>query len=316
MYTRALSNKPIMATFVNASTTNIVNSMEFGKMKIGGAGNKSIPVNMKGKGNKPFMIQLPLMMTWGIERKEYDGNAKMTMSMQFPNGKYSTEAHDTALANLKEFEQFIMQSAVTNSKEWLNKSKASLEVVDALFNRMLKHPNDKETKEPDFTKAPTLSVKIPNWDGRIDVDVFNQEGEVIFPNGSVQIDELVTKKMNVQVLLQCGGIYFVGTSNFGVTWRAKQIIVHEPRGIPRGVCVMERESGAAEVDGLSKPAPKVSARSSDDGEGMTKSFAAAEESSSASLEVLSDEETGDMPGDPTGAGGEPPVKGRKRVIKK
>jgi hypothetical protein len=289
--------------FINASQQNIVSSIELGEKRVGGAGNRSIPINMKNK--KALVIALPGLYTWGLQTREYEGKPKTTLSLQFPDKKYTTEAHDAALENIKELVSFVKQQAVNNAKDWLNKNTKSPDVVDALFSDVFNYPKDKETGEPDRTRAPTMRVKIPIWDGKIEgVDVFNHEGKLIFPNGNATIESAIREKTTVQVLLQCGGIWFAGSGAFGITWRLKQAIVHEPKGIPRGVCIMNAEFSAAPKPGGAAEAPAP----------RSLMMEIASEEAGNSLEVMSDDEaeTEETGG---GAAEEAPVKG-KRVKKR
>ena len=41
----------------------------------------------------------------------------------------------------------------------------SSEVIDALWTPMLKYPKDQETGEFDYSRPPTLRLKLPIWEG-------------------------------------------------------------------------------------------------------------------------------------------------------
>ena len=72
---------------------------------------------------------------------------------------------------------------------------------------MLKYPKDQNTGEPDYSRAPTLRVKIPYWEGEFkNVEVYDINQKALFPNdGDVSISDLITKGSNVATIIQCGG---------------------------------------------------------------------------------------------------------------
>jgi hypothetical protein len=292
----------IQNPYLIAGEEHFLGAIDFGKIKVGAVGNRTMPITRRGK---PLMVKMPAMLTWGVDNREFDGKRKLNLSLQFPtNPKYSSEAHEFALENFKAFELEVKKQVFLNAKECLNKTVKSLDVIDALWSQMLCYSKNKETNEPDLTRAPTLKIKIPEWGGKINVDVFDHERKILFPNGAAQIEDVIPKQATVECLLVCGGVWFAGNGSFGVTWKLSQCRVQEARGgVPRGVCVFGDEEGAP-----SKPA-------------APKALAAAEPEpvGSSSLEVLSDDELEDVASmhasDPA-HGDEAPVKGRKKVVKK
>ena len=88
--------------------------------KVNDKGGKSI--NMISKQSKRSLhLSTPLMMTWGIsdfidEKGESDG--KYSISLNFPNEEYKTQATTEFLEKLKAFENQILDDAVKNSELW------------------------------------------------------------------------------------------------------------------------------------------------------------------------------------------------------
>ena len=82
------------------------------------------------------------MLSWGINKYTDDKTGKVTydMSLQFPKSEYNTEELSSFLKAMQNFEEKIKNTAMENSKEWMNKAKMSQEVVDALWSAMLKYP--------------------------------------------------------------------------------------------------------------------------------------------------------------------------------
>ena len=79
---------------------------------------------------------------------------------------------------LKKFQDKVLDDAVTKSKEWFGKSKLSREVADAMMYPILKHPKKKDgSGEPDYERSPTLKLKIPFWDGKYNIELYDMEGQ-------------------------------------------------------------------------------------------------------------------------------------------
>lgn len=226
-----------MATIVSGIEFNINKNLQFTKPKISPNGRKSIGILNKDN-MKSLYISTPLMLTWGVneyseERISYD------MALQFPNDEYNNEHASVFLKNMQALEMKIKESAVENSKDWLNKSKLTPEAVDALWTPMLKYPKDKATEEPDYSRAPTLKVKIPFWEGEFkNVELYNEKQELVFPpmddSSEDNISNYIVKASNVATIIQCGGLW-VANGKFGVTWKLFQAVV-KPRTTLSGRC--------------------------------------------------------------------------------
>lgn len=224
-----------MATIVSGIEFNINKNLQFTKPKISPNGRKSIGILNKDN-MKSLYISTPLMLTWGVNEYTEDRIA-YDMALQFPNDEYNNEHASVFLKNMQALEMKIKESAVENSKDWLNKSKLTPEAVDALWTPMLKYPKDKATEEPDYSRAPTLKVKIPYWEGEFkNVELYNESKEMVFPNENADdaIANYIVKGSNIATIIQCGGIW-VANGKFGVTWKLFQAVV-KPRTTLSGKC--------------------------------------------------------------------------------
>ena len=208
------------------------------KAKVSANGRKSIGI-LNGRDRKSLYLSTPLMLTWGVNEytNENGGSNSYDLALQFPNDEYNSPECTAFLKNMQALEQKLKDDAVTNSKDWLNKSKLVPEAVDALWSPMLKYPKDKETGEPDYSRAPTLKVKIPYWEGVFkNVELYDEDENTLYPSEdeSVNISDLITKGSNIATIIQCGGIW-VANGKFGVTWRLFQGVV-KPKATLSGKC--------------------------------------------------------------------------------
>ena len=227
-----------MATIVSGVNFNVTKDYMYTKAKVNANGRKSIGI-LNNENKKSLYISTPLMLTWGVNTytDEKTGDVQSyDIALQFPNDEYNNPECVSFLKNMQALEQKIKEDAVANSKDWLNKTKLVPEAVDALWSPMLKYPKDKETGEPDYSRAPTLKVKIPYWEGEFkNVELYNDNKELVFPSeDETNISEFIVKGSNVATIIQCGGIW-VANGKFGVTWRLFQAVV-KPRTTLSGKC--------------------------------------------------------------------------------
>lgn len=218
-----MSKSPIV---INYSTWN-TSGIRYMAPRISDRGSKSVAL-ISTQSNRGLCISTPLLMTWGIsdyvdEKGESDN--RFNMSLVFPNSDYSSPATESFLKKLKEFEEQILSDAVLNSEVWWGKKK-SREVIEDNFFPFIKYPKDKLTGDIDTSRAPSMRTKVPNYDGRWNIEIYDTDNKLIFPcdNDNLTPMDFVPKKSNVACVLQCGGLWF-GGKGWGVTWRLNQCVV-------------------------------------------------------------------------------------------
>ena len=256
-----------MASTTDSNETMIVFGPEFNpdqdtiftKPKVNPSGGKNVGI-LYGPTKKSTYLSTPLMMTWGINEYVDDRTGKKTydLALQFPREQDNNYSDDTAefLSSLQAFEAKIKADAISNSKEWMNKTKLTESVVDALWTPMLRYPKD-ENGDPDTSKMPTLKVKIPYWEGVFKTEMYDMNERVLFPDPT---DEKITpltfiqKNTNIALVIQNGGIWFAN-GKFGTTWKMVQAVV-QPKATIRGKCHIHL--GASEKARLTKATTEAS----------------------------------------------------------
>jgi len=226
-------------------STAILNGVEFNpesdltytSVKTNNSGGKSISILNKHT-MKATYISTPLMLTWGVNIYTDEKSKANTydLALQFPKDEYANDNTTSFLKNMQTFENKIKADAIVHCKEWFNKPKMSADVVDALWTPILKFPKDKETGEFDYSRSPTLKVKLPYWEGEFkNVEIYNETSELVYPNDNdIKIADLITKGSNVATIIQCGGIW-CANGKFGVTFKLFQCVV-KPRPSLAGKC--------------------------------------------------------------------------------
>lgn len=222
-------------------------------------GGKSVQCQVNGA---PIVLQFPLMLTWGVNERvdEQSGRVSYDMALQFENGK--SPSIEKFQSNLEAFQNKILDDAVSNSKEWFGKSKLSKEVAEAMMYPILKHPKKKDgSGESDYDRSPTVKLKIPFWDGKYNIELYDMTGKPAYiphdtarkmgieaPQGSRSPTDLVPKASHVKGLLACTGLWMAG-GRFGVTWKLVQACVRPPvRLVGSGMCHIAADSDDEEMD--------------------------------------------------------------------
>lgn len=211
--------------------------LTYSSVKTNTSGGKSISILNK-KTMKTTYISTPLMLTWGVNEYVDDKSKASTydLALQFPKDEYANENTTQFLKNMQTFENKIKADAIVNCKEWFNKPKMSADVVDALWTPILKYPKDKDSGEFDYSRSPTLKVKLPYWEGVFkNVEIYNETSDLVYPNDNdIKISDLITKGSNIATIIQCGGIW-CANGKFGVTFKLFQCVV-KPRPSLSGKC--------------------------------------------------------------------------------
>lgn len=278
-------------------------SIRYMQPKVNDRGAKSI-VLISTQTNRALHISTPMMMTWGIsdfvdEKGESDG--KFSMSLNFPNEDYKTEATTNFLDKLKAFENQILDDAVKHSDTWFGEE-LSREVVKHNFFPFLKYSKDKLTKKVDPAKPPSIRARIPNYNNKWDIEIYNTQQSLIFPsdNDNQTPMDYVQKLSKVACVLQCGGLWF-GGKGWGLTWKVKQIVV-KPSDVESvfGKCHINLSED--EIQTMESPPNDNNQEESDDKTATNKQ---------PMIEVEDSDEESDREPDP-----EPPSTPKKKVVKK
>ena len=203
-------------------------SVRYMQPKVNDRGAKSINI-ISTQTNRALHLSTPLMMTWGIsdytDEKTGESDGKFTISLNFPNDQYKTQATTNFLDKLKEFENQILDDAVKNAEVWFGEE-MTREVAKHTFFPFIKYSKDKNTKKIDYSKPPSIRAKVPNYDGRWAVEIYDTEQNLIFPcdNDRLTPQDFITKMSNVACIIECGGLWF-GGKGWGVTWKLNQCVV-------------------------------------------------------------------------------------------
>ena len=197
--------------------------------KVNDKGGKSITVISK-QTNRTLNLSTPLMMTWSIsdfvDEKTGESDNKFNLSLQFPRDDEKSASTDTFLSKLKDFENQILDDAVKNAEAWFGDDSLSREVIKHMFFPILKYSKNKDTKKVDYTRPPTIRAKVPNYDGKWSIEIYDTQSNLIFPcdNPNMSPMDFVPKLSNVACVLGISQIW-IGGKGFGVQLKLVQCVV-------------------------------------------------------------------------------------------
>ena len=224
-------SKPVVLSVADWSP----NAVKFMPPKVNERGGKAISLISK-QTNRSLHVSTPMMMTWGVQdfigdNGESDG--KWSMSLNFPNEEYKKPATDVFLQKVKDFENQILDEAVKNSELWWGEE-MSREVCKHTFFPFLKYSKNKDTKKIDPSKPPSIKAKVPFYDGKWGLEIYDTKEQLVFPSDDkdklhLTPVDFIPKLSQVACVLQCGGIW-IGGKGWGLTWKMIQCVV-KPREI-------------------------------------------------------------------------------------
>ena len=237
--------------FQKAKTFNS-NDVKYKPVKTNSRGGKDIGFQLNGR---DLVLQIPLTLTWGCNERvdESSGRTSYDLALQFQPEKYP--AQRAWLESMKEFQEKLVNDCVTNSKEWFGKSKMTKEVVEALMYPVLKYPKVKNPDgtygEEDYTRNPTLKVKIPYWEGDFNCELYDMSNQLLFKPKSDDNKgtphDLITKGTHLRGLIKCNGFWMAG-GKCGITWKLLQACVQPQfRLVGSGQCMIEDDSDDDDV---------------------------------------------------------------------
>jgi len=236
-----------MAERIIDGTLFNVNDIMYTTPKATPQGAKSVNILNK-KTKTGLTLSTPLMLTWGaaefVDQNTGQGDGKFTMSLQFPGNEYENDDTAAFLKNMKALEDKIKADALVYSKEWFGKVHKSADVVDALWTPMLKYSKNKSTGDYDYSRPPTLRIKLPQWEGAFKSEIYSEDGDKLFPTSntpSVTPLEYLKKGTNIMTLIQFAGIWFVN-GKFSASWKLIQAVVQKPKATLQGQCFIKMKT--------------------------------------------------------------------------
>ena len=134
---------------------------------------------------------------------------------------------------LQEVETQIIDEGFENTVSWFKKKKSTREVVEAIFNPILKVSKDKETGEPDGKWPPTMKLKVARkngvWESNRDkpLVVKGKDGTTYKINSEDNLEDIFKKNTRLRVKMSCVGLW-VASGNYMCQWQLTHAEVDVP----------------------------------------------------------------------------------------
>tara|TARA_B110000285_G_C15019421_1_gene560762 strand:- start:384 stop:1112 length:729 start_codon:yes stop_codon:yes gene_type:complete len=199
-----------------------VDEITFSKAKPNKYGGKSVYINYKGK---PLTLQTPYMSTpFGLSEfvNQETGQSKYSLDFSFRNMDESRSV-EHFFDFLEKFDKRLVKTAAENCVPWFsNKDYNNEDILSALFSNQIRYSTDRETGELNHKYAPTFKLKIPFYNDKFNVEVYDSNNKPVH-------DDLVSvlpKNTMARALMTCTGVWFAG-GKFGVSWRLVHLQVQK-----------------------------------------------------------------------------------------
>ncbi len=246
-----------MSSIVFANTFDAKN-ISISTPKVLDSGAKQAYVNYNGG---KLVIQSPSNITlpYGVsasDKSKFGGTGiDYAIDISLKDGDVEGSAMYDYTQMLKAFDERILEEAYTNRMAWF-RANHSRETIAAFYKPSIKISLDAKGAPKPY--PPTHKVKLQkNKEGAFVAKFFDSRGKQI--KADSPIEEIIPKRSQVTILVECGTVWFAAGSTFGVTWKVSQVLVQKApeRGISgfgfQGIPL--DEGGDEEADYGSSSAP-------------------------------------------------------------
>lgn len=253
---------------LNTTTTNMsglikgknidVSKLSFSQPRVLDNGAKLVYMNYDGG---RLSIQTPWMtLPWKMGVYTEGEYPKYSVDLSFKGMENDPDLqafHD----KLQEVEEKIVDAGFDNSVSWFKKKKTTREVVEAIFNPILKVSKDKETGEPDGKWPPTMKLKVARkngvWESNKDrpLVVKDHTGRQYKINSEDSLEDVFVKNTRLRVKMSCVGLW-VASGNYMCQWQLTHAEVDVPDSAENDEFLPESddEGGDGAVVSTSTPA--------------------------------------------------------------
>lgn len=218
-----------MATTIKGKNID-VSKLSFSQPRVLDNGAKLVYMNYDGG---RLSIQSPWMsLPWKMGVYTEGEYPKYSIDLSFKGMDTDNdlkEFHD----KLQAVEEKIIDAGFENSVAWFKKKKSSREVVEAIFNPILKVSKDKETGEPDGKWPPTMKLKVSRkngvWESNRDkpLVVKDKSGKSYKINSEDSLEDVFLKNTRLRVKMTCVGLW-VASGNYMCQWQLTSAEVEVP----------------------------------------------------------------------------------------
>lgn len=213
-----------MASSVTYVSDFATSNITISPPKVLDSGAKQAYLNYNG-GRLVLQSATNLAVPFGLSVYDKSGPAEYSVDVSY-RGSDSNPEIKQFFEKMQELDDFMIKQGVKNSKAWF-KSELNEQVIKAFYTPTVKFAKDKDGNPQPY--PPTTKLKLRKVNGDFEAKVYDVKGN---PYKGIPMEDLLVKGAQVTVLMECAGVWFAG-SKFGLTWRAKQVVIHRlPERLP------------------------------------------------------------------------------------
>ena len=254
-----------MSTNAIISTRNLdINRVSFvvGQAKNG----RNASINIKYDGQN-IGIRLPrLAFPGGILSRTDDKTGSVGYSLMGslkgadPYGKERANDADESgkLYNfLLDLNEKIVQSATENSVKWFGKKRSEEAIRDGMKS-LMRLSVDKVDGEyiPNGKYPPSLVLKVPVYDGRVNVDIVDAKGNPTYVTPQ-SLSGVFSKGVEANIAVSAS-IYVMAGGGFGVTWRVSHAQVFQQSRVTAASIFSDSIQDGEDEEDTTAPVPAPS----------------------------------------------------------
>lgn len=203
-------------------------TLQFGpveKNKMGGSTVSVWSLTSAGARDRVRIQTPPLALPFGVSTFEDKNTGKIDYSIDasFRGADANPKLADF-LARVRKLDDVLLDAAVAKSKEWFGKT-LSKDLVKAFLRPLVKETDRRDANGNPY--PPVLKTKVRTSTinpGEILTKFYDKASRA-----EVGLD-YVTKGSTVELIISLSNVWFVGKSQFGVSWKVEQVrVVSRPQ---------------------------------------------------------------------------------------
>jgi len=214
-----------------------VSKLEFSPVKVLDSGGKSVNLRYEGRN---IMVEAPsLSVPYGVNVFDKTPGAPVKYSVDLSlRGADDNDAVRALQEFLEAFDERMIDAGVENASKWFKMANPSREVIRAFYTPVVKVSRDKDGNPKPYPPtfklalrkrlvkgaAPDSTSLARTFETRFYDGTAGGGKAVAEFDGETKLEELLPKRSQATVIMQCTGMWFAG-GKFGTTWKAVQLRV-------------------------------------------------------------------------------------------
>jgi hypothetical protein len=200
-------------------------------------GSSQAYLNYNGKKLRVQAPKMPIPMDAG----DYQGNQKFKVQLSFRD-KDSNPKVAAYYDMLEKIDDFVINSAQSNSGKWFKKPGMARDIVVDKFTPSIKFAKDKEGNLKPY--PPTQGVALKKKGDSFDAELYDKNKDIIDDATPV---EVLKRGSEITPILECTGVW-ITEKGFGLTWKLFQARVDvAAEGSQRGCAIQDDDEGETPV---------------------------------------------------------------------